>query len=60
MRAQLDEARRKLDEAARQVAELSMKLGARERGDVFFFRDDGGMPHGMLGLQVDARRKAHA
>jgi C-terminal processing protease CtpA/Prc len=53
MRSQLDAARKRLDEAARQVADLSMQLGARERGDVFFFRTDGGPPHGMLGIQLD-------
>jgi C-terminal processing protease CtpA/Prc len=53
MRAQLDAARKRLDEAARQVADLSMQLGAQERGDVFFFRTDAGVPHGMLGVQVD-------
>ena len=53
MRAQLDAARKRLDEAARQVADLSMQLGARERGDVMFFRTEGGPPHGMLGIQID-------
>ena len=53
MRSQLDAARKRLDEAARQVADLSMKLGAQERGDVMFFRTEGGAPHGMLGIQVD-------
>ncbi len=53
VRAELDAARKRLDEAARQVADLSMQLGAQERGDVFFFRTDAGVPHGMLGIQVD-------
>ncbi len=53
VRAQLDAARKRLDEAAREVADLSMQLGAQERGDVFFFRTDAGARHGMLGIQVD-------
>jgi len=51
-RAKLDEARKRLDADAREVAELSMQLAHNEGGDVFFMRTDG-PPHAMLGVQID-------
>jgi S1-C subfamily serine protease len=48
-RAQLDEARKRLDDAAREVAELSNKL-ALDEGNVMFV---GGPPRAVLGVQID-------
>lgn len=56
-RARLDEARTRLDKAAREVAELSTQLGAREQRNVYFFRNGDGHESGgrraMLGVQID-------
>jgi len=54
LQGQLDEARRKLDEAAQQVAELSMQLGHREGNpDVMFFNTAEGPRRAVLGVQID-------
>jgi C-terminal processing protease CtpA/Prc len=50
-RKQLDEARERLDKAAREVAELSGKLGAHARQDIRFF--EGGPRRAVLGIQID-------
>jgi C-terminal processing protease CtpA/Prc len=50
-RKQLDEARERLDKAAREVAELSGKLGAHARQEIRFF--EGGPRRAVLGIQVD-------
>lgn len=50
-RKQLEEARERLDKAAREVAELSGKLGARVRSDIRFI--DGGPRRAVLGIQID-------
>jgi C-terminal processing protease CtpA/Prc len=54
LHAQLEEARRRLDEAARQVAELSLQLGGLE-GDNFVFMHPGAMgpQRAVLGVQID-------
>ena len=52
-RVKLEEARARLDKAAREVAELSNQLGARARHDVRFTA--GGPPRAVLGIQVDPR-----
>lgn len=54
IRADLEAARKRLDEAARDVAQLSQQLGRGEVGDVFFF-DAGGPKRAVLGLQLDAQ-----
>src|SRR5213595_2752448 len=48
-RAQLDEARKRLDDAAREVAELSNKLALNEGNAMFI----GGPPRAVLGVQID-------
>ncbi len=50
-RKQLDEARERLDKAAREVAELSGKLGAHARHDIRMF--EGGPRRAVLGIQID-------
>ena len=50
-RAKLEEARARLDKAAREVAELSSQLGANVRHDIRFI--DGGPRKAVLGIQVD-------
>jgi S1-C subfamily serine protease len=50
-RARLDEARARLDKAAREVAELSTQLGRNSRRDVVFINP--GDRRGVLGVQVD-------
>ena len=50
-RAKLEDARARLDKAAREVAELSNQLGASARHDVRFIT--GGPPRAVLGIQVD-------
>jgi S1-C subfamily serine protease len=52
-RAKLEEARARLDKAAREVAELSMQLGSNAHHDVRF--STGGPPRAVLGIQVDPR-----
>ena len=51
--AELAAARKRLDEAAREVAELSTRLGRDERGRDFLFIDDGGPRRAILGVQID-------
>jgi len=54
VRAQLEEARQRLDEAAREVAELSTQLAHNEGNDVVFFSTDGGGPRrAVLGVEID-------
>jgi C-terminal processing protease CtpA/Prc len=50
-RKQLDEARERLDKAAREVAELSSKLGMRARREIRLV--EGGPRHAVLGIQID-------
>ncbi|HEX6638794.1 MAG TPA: PDZ domain-containing protein [Steroidobacteraceae bacterium] len=50
-RKQLEEARERLDKAAREVAELSGKLGAHARHE--FRVIEGGPRHAILGIQID-------
>jgi S1-C subfamily serine protease len=50
-RKQLAEARERLDKAAREVAELSGKLGAHARQEIRFF--DGGPRRAVLGIRID-------
>src|SRR5262245_61503291 len=50
-RKQLEEARERLDKAAREVAELSGKLGAGARREIRFI--DGGPRRAVLGIQID-------
>jgi PDZ domain len=50
-RKQLEEARQRLDQAAREVAELSGKLGARARHEIRFV--GGGPRRAVLGIQID-------
>ncbi|HUQ11177.1 MAG TPA: PDZ domain-containing protein [Steroidobacteraceae bacterium] len=50
-RKQLEEARERLDKAAREVAELSGKLGAHARQEIRFF--DGGPRRAVLGIRID-------
>lgn len=50
-RKQLEEARERLDKAAREVAELSGKLGAHARQEIRFI--DGGPRHAVLGIRID-------
>lgn len=50
-RKQLDEARERLDKAAREVAALSGKLGAHARHDIRIF--EGGPRRAVLGIQID-------
>jgi C-terminal processing protease CtpA/Prc len=50
-RKQLEEARQRLDKAAREVAELSGKLGARARHEIRFV--GGGPRRAVLGIQID-------
>lgn len=52
LRSELDAARRKLDEAARDVAELSAQLGTQAGRD-FFFVDGQGPRRAILGVQID-------
>jgi membrane-associated protease RseP (regulator of RpoE activity) len=52
LRSDLDAARKRLDEAAREVGELSAQLGTRASRD-FFFVDGGGPRRSVLGVQVD-------
>jgi hypothetical protein len=51
-RKQLDEARERLDKAAREVAELSAKLGAHARHEIRLI--DGGPRRAVLGVQIEA------
>jgi len=54
MRADLEDARRRLDEAARQVAQLSAQLGRNEgRSFVFVDGNTGGPRRAVLGVQID-------
>ncbi len=54
MRARLEEARERLNQAAREVAELSGELGANARREVMVLRGGGAMAgRAMLGVQVD-------
>jgi predicted metalloprotease with PDZ domain len=50
-RKQLEEARARLDKAAREVAELSGKLGARARHEIRIV--EGGPRRAVLGIQID-------
>jgi C-terminal processing protease CtpA/Prc len=50
-RKQLEEARERLDKAAREVAELSTKLGAHARHEIRLI--EGGPRHAVLGIQID-------
>ncbi len=50
-RKQLEDARERLDKAAREVAELSGKLGATARHEFRFI--DGGPRRAVLGIQID-------
>jgi C-terminal processing protease CtpA/Prc len=50
-RKQLEEARERLDKAAREVAELSGKLGAHARQEIRFI--DGGPRRAVLGIRID-------
>lgn len=50
-RKQLEEARERLDKAAREVAELSGKLGAHARHDIRIL--EGGPRRAVLGIQID-------
>ena len=50
-RKQLEEARERLDKAAREVAELSGKLGAHARHDIRII--EGGPRRAVLGIQID-------
>ena len=50
-RAKLEEARARLDKAAREVAELSTQLGENVRHDIRVI--DGGPRRAVLGIQVD-------
>jgi membrane-associated protease RseP (regulator of RpoE activity) len=52
LRTDLDAARKRLDEAAREVAELSGQLGTRAGRD-FFFVDGNGPRRAILGVQID-------
>jgi C-terminal processing protease CtpA/Prc len=52
MRADLEDARRRLDEAARQVAQLSSQLG-RNEGRNLVFVDGNGPRRAVLGVQID-------
>jgi S1-C subfamily serine protease len=51
-RADLEAARRRLDEAAREVAQLSTQLG-RNEGRNFMYIDSGGPRRALLGVQID-------
>ncbi len=53
-RAKLEEARKRLDEAAREVAELSTQLGGEANRLVFIER--GGPRRAMLGVQIDGTK----
>lgn len=54
MRADLEDARRRLDEAAREVAQLSAQLGRDERRSLVFVDGrEGGPRRAMLGVQID-------
>ncbi len=50
-RKQLEEARERLDKAAREVAELSTKLGAHARHEIRLI--EGGPRRAVLGIQID-------
>ena len=50
-RKQLEEARERLDKAAREVAELSSKLGMRARREIRLV--EGGPRRAVLGIQID-------
>ena len=50
-RKQLEEARQRLDKAAREVAELSGKLGAHARHEIRLI--EGGPRHAVLGIRID-------
>jgi hypothetical protein len=50
-RKELEEARQRLDQAAREVAELSGKLGAHARHDIRII--EGGPRRAVLGIQID-------
>jgi C-terminal processing protease CtpA/Prc len=50
-RQQLDAARERLDKAAREVAELSSKLGMRARREIHIV--EGGPRRAVLGIQID-------
>jgi S1-C subfamily serine protease len=52
-RKQLEEARMRLDKAAREVAELSGKLGAHARHDIRIM-EGGGPRRAVLGVQIEA------
>jgi C-terminal processing protease CtpA/Prc len=51
-RKELEAARQRLDKAAREVAELSAKLGAHARHEIRFI--DGGPRRAVLGVQIEA------
>lgn len=51
-RKELEAARERLDKAAREVAELSAKLGAHARHEIRFI--EGGPRHAVLGVQIEA------
>jgi C-terminal processing protease CtpA/Prc len=53
-RKQLADARERLDKAAREVAELSTKLGERTRGQVMQRIETIGPPRAILGVQIDS------
>lgn len=54
VRAQLEQARKRLDEAAREVAQLSTQLAHDAGGDVLFFGPGPGGPRrAVLGVQID-------
>jgi C-terminal processing protease CtpA/Prc len=55
-RRQLEEARQRLDKAAREVAELSGKLGAHARHDIRII--EGGPRRAVLGIQIDPQSGA--
>ena len=53
VRADLEDARRRLDEAAREVAQLSSQLGRNEGRNFMFFDSNGGPRRAVLGVQID-------
>ncbi|HEX6396837.1 MAG TPA: PDZ domain-containing protein [Steroidobacteraceae bacterium] len=53
MRADLEDARRRLDEAAREVAQLSAQLGRNEGRNFMFIDSHGGPRRAVLGVQID-------
>lgn len=53
MRADLEDARHRLDEAARQVAQLSAQLGRNEGRNFVFVDGNGPARRAVLGVQID-------